>query len=190
MADTPQQSPRSEIAGQVAAQIGDNWRYSFDMAYSQENYKPSQGSTSLRYGDEQGRVFSLGYRYQRKGFPRDATTGELYDTTIDQTDIGVVYPLGGDWNLLARSFYDHTLGREMDTFAGVEYDSCCYRMRFLARRWTDSRDITTVGPSNLEVDRGVFLEFQLKGLGTLGQRLDQVLREGIIGFDQRPQYEP
>ena len=186
----PQQSPRSEIAGQVAAQIGDNWRYSFDMAYSQENYKPSQGSTSLRYGDEQGRVFSLGYRYQRKGFARDATTGELYDTTIDQTDIGVVYPLGGDWNLLARSFYDHTLGREMDTFAGVEYDSCCYRMRFLARRWTDSRDITTVGPSNLEVDRGVFLEFQLKGLGTLGQRLDQVLREGIIGFDQRPQYEP
>ncbi|BFM12969.1 LPS-assembly protein LptD [Simiduia litorea] len=186
----PQDSPRSEIAGQIAAQIGANWRYSFDMAYSQDNYKPSQASTSLRYGDEQGRVLSLGYRYQRNGSAVDTNTGELYDTTIDQTDIGIVYPLTGDWNLLARSFYDHTLGREMDTFAGVEYDSCCYRMRFLARRWTDSRDIATVGPSNLEVDRGVFLEFQLKGLGTLGQRLDQVLREGIIGFDQRPQYEP
>lgn len=186
---TPDETPRSEIAGQIAAQIGDNWRYSLDLAYSQENYKPTRGSTSLRYVSEAGRVLSVGYRYQRGGFAKDVTSGELYDTSINQSDIGVVYPLAGDWNLVARSFYDQTLNREMDTFVGLEYDSCCYRMRLLGRRWTDSRDIAAVGPSNLEVDRGLFFEFQLKGLGTLGQRLDQMLSEGIIGFRQRPQYE-
>lgn len=190
LSGVPEDSPRSEIAGQIAAQIGSNWRYSLDLAYSEDDNEASRGSTSLRYGDDAGRVLSIGYRYQRKGFAVDVNTGELYDTSIDQTDVGVVYPVAENWNLFARSFFDHSLHREMDTFLGVEYDSCCYRMRFVARRWTDSRDITAVGPSNLEVDRGVFLEFQLKGLGTLGQRMDRMLREGIIGFDQRPQYEP
>ncbi|UTA48604.1 LPS-assembly protein LptD [Simiduia sp. 21SJ11W-1] len=184
------EAPRSEIAGQLAAHIGEHWRFNLDIAYSQENYKPSQGTTSLRYVDPAGYVVNLGYRYQRKGLATDQETGELFNNNIDQTDIGIVYPLSDQWNLMARSFYDHALGREIDTFAGVEYNSCCYRVRVVGRRWTDSRDIQTLGPSSLELDRGIYIEFQLKGLGSLGRRLDELLTEGIIGFDQRPQYEP
>lgn len=190
LSGAPATSPRSEVAGQIGALIGDHWRYALDVAYSQENYKPTQGSTSLRYLSPQGQIFNIGYRYRRGGEAIDAETGELYDTSINQTDIGVVWPVAEDWNLVARSFYDLALNREIDSFAGVEYNNCCYRMRIIGRRWTDSRDLGAVGPSNLDLDRGIFFEFQLKGLGSLGRRLDQMLTEGIIGFDQRPQYEP
>nr|WP_246341165.1 LPS-assembly protein LptD [Simiduia aestuariiviva] len=190
LSGTPQQAPRSAIAGQVAAQIGDHWRYSLDVIYSEQINNPTQGSTSLRYASPDGYLANVGYRYKRRGDSIDSETGELFDRSINQTDVGLVYPLSEQWNLMARSFYDHSLEREIDTFAGVEYNSCCYRVRILGRRWTDSRDIRTLGPSGLELDRGIFIEFQLKGLGSLGQRLDQILTEGIVGFDQRPQYEP
>ncbi|AFV00232.1 LPS-assembly protein LptD [Simiduia agarivorans] len=187
---TPDETPRSEIAGQLAAQIGDNWTYNLDLAYAEDGQQWTRGSTSLRHVGDSGTVVNMAYRYERKGMATDPETGELYDLTISQTDLGVVHPLNDKWNLFARSFYDLTLKRELETFAGVEYNSCCYRMRFLARQWTDSRDLRVVGPSNLELDRGIFFEFQLKGLGTLGRNLDRTLREGITGFDRRPQYEP
>ena len=40
-------------------------------------------------------------------------------------------------------------------------------------------------PAEVEAKRGIFLQFQLKGLGGVGNELDDVLSDSISGFEYR-----
>ena len=167
----------SELAAQLAGQLGDYWRYSLDVAWNDGNGKVSRGSAFLRYLDDEYRIINLGYRFNRKD-PRlidineDSviTEDEVIKQTIDQGDISFIWPLFGGWSLIARGNHDFTNNRELETFAGLEYNDCCYRVRLLARRWLDNELVNTVQDLDLEYDQGVFFEFELKGLGGIAAR--------------------
>jgi len=62
----------------------------------------------------------------------------------------------------------------LETLAGFEYNSCCWAVRLIARRYMNIED--------LDHSNSVFLEFQLKGLGTLGQKADSFLEQRIPGY--------
>ena len=59
-------------------------------------------------------------------------------------------------------------------FAGIEYESCCWGVRFVARRFL----------TNLKGDyqNGFFLQLQLKGLAGLGQKTVDFLAQSIPGY--------
>ena len=133
----------------------------------------------MRYLDPEYRIINLSYRYTRNPPVNDV------NQDIDQGDISLIWPITDRWNFIARGNHDFTHRRELETFAGFEYNSCCYRVRLLARRWLDNELINTVDALDLEYDRGVFIEFQLKGLGGFGRKISKVLEESIVGFQQR-----
>ena len=192
--DESNQRDDSEFAAQIGAQFGDHWRLRSDLIWDEsDNNKVRRGSASLRYKDDDLRLFNLSYRYTRKdpltSDPDDLDNdGDFTDEiarTIEQGDVSFSLPLFGDWSAVGRANYDFTHNRELETLFGVEYNDCCYRLRLVARKWLDNDLVDTVNSLDLEEDQGIFFEFQLKGLGSIGSKVTGILNDGIYGYEER-----
>jgi len=62
----------------------------------------------------------------------------------------------------------------------LEYSNCCWDMRVVARKWIDN---TEISGAFVEDNTGIFLQFELKGLGNiLGGSIDSLIGESITGF--------
>ncbi|MEX1032838.1 MAG: LPS-assembly protein LptD [Cellvibrionaceae bacterium] len=180
----PRVQPRSEIAGQFSAQLTDSLRFGSDVLYDSDTDKVNRGNASLRYLDREKRIFNIGYRYNRK--PVQLVDGEAINRDESQGDISLVWPLTDSWSVIGRRYYDFTNERELDSIAGLEYTSCCYRFRVAWRRWLDNDLINRVDDQALEHEQGVFFELELRGLGGLGSsNVSTALSEGVYNFNRR-----
>ena len=117
----------------------------------------------------------------------DGDATDLIDGNIEQLDASLILPIIGNWNLIGRSLYDINYDRELETFAGFEYDSCCYRFRLVGRKWLDNTLHTQVPDQDLEYDQGIFFEIQFKGLGSTSKEVSNILTDGILNYDRREQ---
>ncbi len=178
----------SAVAGQLSAQLGDHLRINNDVLYDHQQEKINTVSTSLHYMDEQYRILNVGYRYSR-----DPVSLSPLDTipaigkSLNQLDVTTLWPVSNQWAVIARANYDFTYSAELDTFAGLEYTDCCYRVRVLARQWVDfdfSPDFME-GLSSDDYDRGIFIEVQLRGFGSLSQRISNLLDKAMYGYGER-----
>lgn len=173
----------SEIAAQIKAQIADSWQLNSSLQYDEEQQLMTRGNFSLRYRDDRFRLFNIDYRFVRSS--PTMLNGQEVDTDIEQASTSFLWPVYGDWSLIGRYNKDFTNDRDLEKFAGFEYNSCCYRVRVLWRRWLDNDLANIIDDSLLEFDEGVFFEFQFKGLGGTGSTVNKVLSEGIYGYDRR-----
>lgn len=178
----------SALAGQMIAQWGDSLRLTQDVVFDHRENQVTAASTSLHYLDEKYRIFNLGYRYERKPVsvsplnPVPVTGREM-----NQLDASAIWPVSEQWSVIVRSNYDFTYNANLDTFAGLEYNDCCYRIRVLARHWADF-DFSPDFLANLDsddYDQGVFFEIQLKGMGTLARRISKLLEKAVVGYSER-----
>ncbi len=119
-----------------------------------------RGEALLQYKDTDDYIANLSYRFRRDSL-------EIVDGSFR-------------W-LLAPGF--HTVGRFqyslrdeiiLESFLGVEAESCCWRLRLIGRRYV--RDV------NREADTTVFAQLELKGLLSLGRRVDRFLERNIRGY--------
>ncbi|UTW44934.1 LPS-assembly protein LptD [bacterium SCSIO 12696] len=182
----------SPIAAELNWQISDRWQFLGDTTWDTDLDRIDRGSVGFRYNDGNNRIFNLGYRYTRNTarVVRSATDPAftfLQDQNIEQGDISTIYPLVGNLSLIARWNYDFTNSRNLETFAGVEYNSCCWRASVVARRWIQRDDLRLLPSSNLEEDEGIFFQIQLKGLAGTSSRVDDLLEEGIYGYQPEEQ---
>ena len=178
----------SALAGQASGQVGDHLRFSSDVLYDHQLEKVKTISTSVNYIDDQYRILNVGYRYSRDPVTLSplAVTQSI-GKTLNQVDITTLWPVSNQWALIARANYDFTYDAELDTFAGLEYTDCCYRVRVLARQWVDF-DYSANFMENLshdDYDRGVFIEVQLRGFGSLSQRISNLLDKAMLGYGER-----
>lgn len=119
-----------------------------------------RGEAMLQYKDTDDYIANLGYRFRRNNL-------EIIDGSFR-------------W-LLTPGF--HTVGRFqyslrdeiiLESFLGVEAESCCWRLRLIGRRYV--RDV------NRKADTTVFAQLELKGLLSLGRRVDRFLERNIRGY--------
>ena len=177
----------SPIAADLNWRISDRWQFLGDTTWDTDLDRIDRGSVGFRYNDDNNHIFNLGYRYTRNTArvvrnPTDPGFTFLQDQNIKQGDISTIYPLRGNLSLIARWNYDFTNSRNLETFAGVEYNSCCWRTSIVARRWIRRDDLRLLPSSNLEEDEGIFFQIQLKGLAGTSTKVDDLLEEGIYGY--------
>jgi LPS-assembly protein len=172
----------SPYAAELAARLGEHWRLQNDVLYSEQDDKIDKGSLSLRY-DRDRTLFNAAYRYTRES-PR-LVDSQLIDTDIEQTDLSAYLPLTPQWAFIGRWNHDLTNSRELEFLGGFEYDSCCWRLSMLVRRWLDRQDDLLIPEEELEYDQGVFLQVQLKGLAGSGKQVENILTDSIYGYEPR-----
>lgn len=169
----------SDLASKVTAQLTDEVRVRGDFLYNPKEEQMMRATTGLEYQDRHQRRLRLDYRFVRED-PIEQST-----LSVDQLDTAFALPFGEQWQIVGRLFYDLDTKKELDAFLGFEYDDCCYRLRFLARRWLDSKLASLVTDESKYYDGGLFLEVDLKGLASSGKRIQNLLSENIPGFRDR-----
>ena len=67
----------------------------------------------------------------------------------------------------------------IDTMLGVEFNSCCYALKIVARDyWTGAKK-----------DNVIYFEFLPKGLTTTNNSTSTLLRKGIPGYEDKTPYK-
>jgi LPS-assembly protein len=127
-------------------------------------------------------VYNLGYRFDRDRIVDPGSNGLLRD--LEQLDMSVAQPVGERWTLFARYQYDIDGDFSLETMAGVQYESCCWLTRFAYQRAVLNENLNN-GSLQQDYDNTFLLEFQLKGLGSIGNQVLSLLQESILGYEEQ-----
>ena len=103
-------------------------------------------SFGVSYSGDEGERASFQYRFRRD--------------RVDQFDVRLLWPVGPQWRLLTRFNYSFRDDESLETQAGFEYESCCWAIRTVYRRYLKNR----FGNHR----DGIYLELNLKGLASVG----------------------
>ena len=170
----------SALVGEFSVALGQHWRAGAYLEWNTEARELDVGNFQFQYQSDINRILNLGYRYRE--VPGAARVNGI-ERRIDQTDVSGVWPLNDRWGLVGRWNYDLANKRNLETIAGLEYSNCCWTARVVARSWIDNNDLFQ---GIEEENRGVFLQFELKGLGSvLGGNVIGILNNGIHGYRER-----
>lgn len=154
----------SDLIAQVELQAFKNWNLSMGVQWDHQADEARRSEVHLRYQPASQSVINLGYRYQRD--------------RLGQADVSAAWPISDHWRLYGRSLYSLRDSKSIEQFAGFEYDSCCWRVRAVARDYVSRR--------SGERDRSFYLQLELKGLSSVGQAADAFLERAIRGYSASP----
>ena len=172
---------QSHLAFDLSGHISKNWRLTSEIIYDNHDKHLEKGGRSLRYNDSQNNLFNFAYRFTKR--PSRIVENIIAEQDIEQTDISFFVPLGSNFNWVGRWNHDITNKRELELFAGFEYNNCCWRASLVLRRWLERKDELLFPERDLAPKNGVFLQIQLKGLAGTGGRVDKILQKGIQGYE-------
>jgi len=152
----------------------ENWVLEGELEYDESKNRTEKGVIGLQYHSP-GLILNMRHRFNR------------YDTSedIEQGELSFVWPATDKLSFVGRWQQDTKNNRTIDSFIGLEYESCCWAMRLVARKYLNIRlDQQGVPlPSFGKYNDGIYLEFILKGLTNVGKRLD--LESDIQGYEDR-----
>ncbi|NVK74710.1 MAG: LPS-assembly protein LptD [Oceanospirillaceae bacterium] len=86
------------------------------------------------------------------------TTNSTSDN--EQASIGTIFPVNNNWSAFAQYNYDFLKEDFTKQTAGLGYENCCFKISLSYQDWLNDDNI---------FDRGVFLQFILRGLSTAGR---------------------
>jgi LPS-assembly protein len=180
----------SAYAAEFAMRLSEHLRFQADVLYDEDDSELDRGNASLRYNDRNNKIFNLSYRYNRR-VPRLSDIGNQFieiDSDIEQADFSTFLPISRSWSLIGRYNYDLTNSRDLETLFGFQYESCCWKMSIISRRWLDRNDYILLPDEDLEHDNGVFFQIQFKGLAGSGSKVESILQDGIYGYEPQSNY--
>jgi LPS-assembly protein len=154
----------SDIIAELDVTAYGDWNVGMGVQWDPNETRSEKGDVQVQYKPEFDRVVNVGYRFRRG--------------SIEQVDGSVAWPIGKDWTAYARLVYSLEDHKSLDQFAGLEYRSCCWRIRAVARRYVSDRTGDT--------DTSFLLQLELNGLSSVGVGADAFLERSIRGYSSGP----
>ncbi len=128
--------PSRRLSGRISAQ----WNWQTDQI--------DVGIVGVEYSAASGHRLGAEYRFRRN--------------SLDQIDLRYFQPINEQWQFSSRVTYSLEESDLLAAELGFEYDSCCWALRVMSRRFLRNR---------LGDQRNViFIQLVLKGLASIGRR--------------------
>lgn len=150
----------SDYIAQLSFLVFENLNFDVGQQWGTGENGTTKSEARLQYRPRPDRILNLGYRFRRD--------------TLEQGDISWSWPLSQRWNFVGRYNYSFREDEPLERFVGLEYESCCWGIRLVARRYVSTRDGTR--------DSSFGLQLVLKGMTSVGTAADQLLEHGILGY--------
>ncbi|MBE0436315.1 MAG: LPS assembly protein LptD, partial [Methylomicrobium sp.] len=162
----------SNLIAEFSAQLTEHLllRTAGQWDYAQNDL--TRGEVALRYTNKPEQLVNLGYRFRQ----------DLNEVA----DFSFRWPIYDNWYAVGRWQYSLFFDRTVESFAGFEKESCCWRFRIIGRRFINSINLFAGQEPTGEAQTGVFVQLELKGLTAFGDRLDEFFERNIFGY-VRPQ---
>ncbi|WP_110674685.1 LPS assembly protein LptD [Salinicola sp. RZ23] len=173
---------RSPVITQLDWRINDQWRSRYEWFYDDHRSQTEKASAYLQYLSPVGHVLNLGYRWQLQGFDPASDADDQLSYNREDFDVSFAYKATSSLDLIGRYLYDNTNKRDLETLAGVQFNSCCSAVQVVWREWVDDND-TAYTIDDDYTDRGLFLRFVFKGLGGVGQNADSYFATAVPGYE-------
>ncbi len=170
LSGAPETASLSNLVAGLSGQFSDHLSAASDVQWNPDSGKFTRFSSTIRYRDLPGKVINLGYRYRRDN--------PLSPATIEQSDFSFKWPLLDNWYAVGRWQYSIRFGKTVESFLGLEKESCCWRFRVIGRQFLNNVSNST----DATQDYAVFVQLELKGLTSFGDKVDQFLERNLAGY--------
>ena len=161
-------SRQSDVIAELDTKWG-HWQSNIDIQWDTSNNKLSKENYFLHYKSDNNHLFNLGYRKRLENNTLD----------LEQTDTSFVYAINNQYSTFFRWNYSLKDNKDIDTIAGVAYDSCCWSIQLLAQRRL--KNSTT---DDNAYDNSILVQFVFKGLGSIsGSSARDTLEQSIYGYN-------
>jgi Organic solvent tolerance protein OstA len=127
--EPPITQARSNYVAAGSLNVDDHWRAEGGAEWDPYQKQWDQGTFELEYRPSDNRVIDVGYRYDRD--------------FLNQAEISFVWPVAGGFSVVGSWDYSVMDRATLETFAGIQYDTCCWIFRLIARRFVTPG--TTIG---------------------------------------------
>src|SRR5690606_13897734 len=121
----------SPIASRAVWHLNQQWNMTGDYIWDPSTNRANNGHVSINYAGENNRLLSMGYTYFVNGDRTQAVDGRTDNNALSQARLAFAWPLNERWSTLGAYSYNISKGYEMMSFAGLQYDSCCFALRLL-----------------------------------------------------------
>jgi len=185
-----QTSKTSNIISEVTGQINQNLSYSTGAQWNVASNSLARGQAVLKFRNQPNQLFDIGYRYRSATanplVPASLVPGTSGTTAlpaaISLTDVSFRWPLFDQWYAMGRWQYSLDFDKTMESFIGLEKESCCWRFRIIGRRFINGATTNSYVPSNVAPQTAFFVELDLKGLSGIGDDVDYFLQTALNGY--------
>lgn len=164
----------SNLALLASWNITPDLSFTHDSELDDNNLSMVQQNYRIKYQPDDSKLLYLSYR------DNSGSTFSNPDDEIRQTDFAFRWPISAQWGMIGRWQEDLLREENIETLLGVEYTSCCWKIRVTGRQWVDDTD----NLEDIETDTGIFLEFVLRGLGSFGQSGGREFLKDITGKEE------
>jgi len=158
--EQPETDNSSDLFGELTLALARNWNADAELQWDPHQSQTSRNDYRLMYRAGPRQLVNLSYRHRRD--------------SQEQTDLSFLWPLSPAWHTVGRWYYSIDDNQTIEALAGLGYESCCWGAQLVGRSYIndDSQNRNTE----------VYFQFELKGLGKLGTKVDDALERGILGY--------
>lgn len=160
-------APDTDNTSDFVAQLDINPTNSLTLTgewqWDPDNEESVLSAASLKYRPAPGRGLNLSYRSR--------------GSALEQTDVSFFWPLSRRWRAVGRWNYSLEENQTLESFAGIEYEQCCWRLSFVRREFINDDDAT-----NDDTNTAFLIQLELKGLTRVGSPVDALLEDGILDY--------
>ena len=172
-------------AGDTYWRISDRWGLRSGIQYDTRLDSVATSSSSIEYRRDENRMLQLNYRYASPEYiqatlPSYYSTAEQYKNGISQVGAVASFPIADRWSIVGAYYFDTNVNKEADSMLGLQYNSCCYAIRFGYERklngWDDKMQ-------HAIYDNTIGFNIELRGLSSnYGLGTNQMLRSNILPY--------
>jgi len=157
---TAETSETSDYIAQLRFLLFKNVNFDFGHQWGTGVNNTTRSEARLQYRPANNKILNFAYRFRRD--------------SLEQGDLSWSWPVASHWNFVGRYNYSFRDEEVLEQFYGLEYESCCWGLRLVSRRFISTRDGTH--------DSSFGLQLILKGMTSVGTAADKLLERGILGY--------
>jgi LPS-assembly protein len=161
--EVPISTNASDIVGQLSLTAYRNWNLNLDYQWDPAQTQTQRSEIAVQYRPDPAHVINVGYRFRRD--------------LLEQWDASVGWPISARWDAVGRMVYSLKDRQTIEQVAGLEYKTCCWRVRVVQRRYVSTR--------TGQFDTAIALQLELIGLSSVGVPADSFLDRTIRGYASR-----
>ncbi|WP_260862550.1 LPS assembly protein LptD [Citrobacter sp. Marseille-Q6884] len=177
-------------AGDTYWRISERWGLRSGIQYDTRLDSVATSSSSIEYRRDENSLLQLNYRYASPEYiqatlPNNSTDKKKwnqaqYENGISQVGAVASLPIADRWSIVGAYYFDTNVNKPADQMLGLQYNSCCYAIRFGYERklngWDDKQQ-------HAIYDNTIGFNIELRGLSSnYGLGTNQMLRSNILPY--------
>ncbi len=163
---------KSNLVGEVYSRLTNTWSVRTGGQWNPDEGTIDRGQVALQYDDRDNHLFNVAYRFRRDQ--------NLDLVRLDLTDVSFRLPFAKGWNAIGRWQYSLLDQVTLESFFGIERETCCWRFSVIGRHYIN--DVRTGADGGNVANNEVFFQLELKGLTRFGRQIDRFLQRSISGY--------